>query len=230
MFAFLLKILSKIFFFTGLVGGKNGFAKPLSAKEEDELFKRIACGEKDAEEKLVKHNLRLVAFIAKKYKNYGDQEELISVGSLGLLKAVRTFKPKTGNNFSTYASRCIENEILMLLRSEKKHLADVSLGEPVGTDKEGNSLTLFEILTEPQENGVGEIVEKKLLLKYVTDAINAILDKREQEVINRRFGLNGFVEQTQAQVAVAMCISRSYVSRIEKVAIEKIKMAVSAQI
>ena len=230
MLALIIKILSKIFFFTGLIGGKNGFSKPLKPEEEKALFQKLSNGDKLSEEKLVKHNLRLVAYIAKKYKNYNDQDELISVGSVGLLKAVRSYNVESGNNFSTYASRCIENEILMLFRSEKKHSQDVSLFDPVGVDKEGNALTLFEILAEPEENGVGQKVEKKLLGEKVNRIINSCLDAREREVISRRYGINGFTEQTQNQTSVAMGISRSYVSRIEKTAIIKIRNEITAEI
>lgn len=230
MFALLIKLLSKIFFFTGMVGGKNGFSKPLSDNEEKALFERFYAGDVTVEEKLVKHNLRLVAYIAKKYKSYSDQDELISVGSLGLLKAIRTYKIKSGNNFSTYASRCIENEILMLLRSEKKHMVDVSLEESIGVDKEGNALTLFEILAEPQEKAVSNVVEKQIIAEKLLKAIKEELDAREQEIISRRYGLNGYTEKTQAQVATVMNISRSYVSRIEKIAISKLRTKIFQQL
>jgi len=228
MFTLLLKLLSKIFLFTGLVGGKNSFAKPLKPEEEVKLFEKLKDGDKVAENLLVKHNLRLVAYFAKKYSNYTDQEELISIGSLGLLKAVRTFDYKKGNNFSTYAGRCIENEILMFFRAEKKRLQDVSLDETVSLDKEGNGLTFNEIINEPEEQNVSNIVEKKVLTDRILRIINTCLDQREKEVMCYRYGIDGNYEHTQRETAKIMGISRSYVSRIEKVAIDKIKSEVAS--
>ena len=222
MFRLLLKLLSKIFFFTGLVGGKNGFSKPLSAKEEKELFIKLRNGDKSAEEKLVKHNLRLVAYIVKKYKNFCDQEELISVGSVGLLKAVRSFDATNGNCFSTYASRCVENEILMLFRKEKKHNQNVSLEATIMSDKDGNGLSLGEIISDGEEL-LSSSVDKNLTYQRITKIIESKLDSREKEVIYRRFGLKGFREQTQSEVGKALLVSRSYISRIEKNAINIIR-------
>lgn len=221
--SWLIQLFSKIFFFTGLVGSKNAFAKPLSGKEEDELFEKYHNGDKNAEELLIKHNLRLVAFIAKKYKNFSDQEELISVGSIGLLKAVKTYQKSKGNSFSTYASRCIENEILMLFRNQKKYNQEVSLEETIGTDKDGNNITLMEILKEDGEDEVTTYVEQHIVLEKVKTIINTKLDIREKEIISRRFGLFGFTPQTQKEVAKVFGISRSYISRIEGQALKTIK-------
>lgn len=221
--SWLIKLFSKIFFFTGLVGSKNAFAKPLSGKEEDELFEKFHNGDKNAEELLIKHNLRLVAYVAKKYKNYNDQEELISVGSIGLLKAVKTYQKTKGNSFSTYATRCIENEILMLFRNQKKYNQDISLEEKIGTDKEGNSISLLDILSEQGEDNVTEAIEQKILLEKVVRVIKTKLEPREKEIIARRYGLFGFLPQTQKEVAAVYSISRSYISRIENIALLKIK-------
>lgn len=221
--SWLIKLFSKIFFFTGMIGSKNAFAKPLSGKEEEELFEKYHNGDKNAEELLIKHNLRLVAFIAKKYKNYNEQEELISVGSIGLLKAVKTYKPSTGNSFSTYASRCIENEILMLFRNQKKYNNEISLEENIGTDKEGNTISLIEILSDEGEDNVAHVVEQNIIIDEVVKIINEKLEAREREVIARRYGLFGFVPQTQKEVATLFGISRSYISRIEKDALNRIK-------
>lgn len=225
--SWLIQLFSKIFFFTGLVGSKNAFAKPISGKEEDELFEKYHNGDKNAEELLIKHNLRLVAFIAKKYKNFNDQEELISVGSIGLLKAIKTYQKSKGNSFSTYASRCIENEILMLFRNQKKYNQEVSLEETIGTDKDGNSITLMEILSEDGEDNVANYVENSIILEKVKTIIKTNLDAREREIISRRFGLFGFIPQTQKEVAKVFGISRSYVSRIENQAIGIIKETIN---
>ncbi len=225
--SWLIQLFSKIFFFTGLVGSKNAFAKPISGKEEDELFEKYHNGDKNAEELLIKHNLRLVAFIAKKYKNFSDQEELISVGSIGLLKAIKTYQKSKGNSFSTYASRCIENEILMLFRNQKKYNQEVSLEETIGTDKDGNSITLMEILSEDGEDNVANYVENSIILEKVKTIIKSNLDAREREIISRRFGLFGFIPQTQKEVAKVFGISRSYVSRIENQAIGIIKETIN---
>lgn len=225
--SWLIQLFSKIFFFTGLVGSKNAFAKPISGKEEDELFEKYHNGDKNAEELLIKHNLRLVAFIAKKYKNFSDQEELISVGSIGLLKAIKTYQKSKGNSFSTYASRCIENEILMLFRNQKKYNQEVSLEETIGTDKDGNSITLMEILSEDGEDNVANYVENSIILEKVKTIIKTNLDAREREIISRRFGLFGFIPQTQKEVAKVFGISRSYVSRIENQAIGIIKETIN---
>lgn len=225
--SWLIQLFSKIFFFTGLVGSKNAFAKPISGKEEDALFEKYHNGDKNAEELLIKHNLRLVAFIAKKYKNFSDQEELISVGSIGLLKAIKTYQKSKGNSFSTYASRCIENEILMLFRNQKKYNQEVSLEETIGTDKDGNSITLMEILSEDGEDNVANYVENSIILEKVKTIIKTNLDAREREIISRRFGLFGFIPQTQKEVAKVFGISRSYVSRIENQAIGIIKETIN---
>lgn len=164
-----------------------------------------------------------MAYVAKKYKNYNDQEELISVGSIGLLKAVKTYQKTKGNSFSTYATRCIENEILMLFRNQKKYNQDISLEEKIGTDKEGNSISLLDILSEQGEDNVTEAIEQKILLEKVVRVIKTKLEPREKEIIARRYGLFGFLPQTQKEVAAVYSISRSYISRIENIALLKIK-------
>lgn len=229
MLSWLIKLFSKIFLWTGLVGSKNAFAKPLSQEEEEALFLALKAGDRAAEEKLIRHNLRLVAFIAKKYKGQADNDDLISVGSMGLLKAIKTFDKGKGNSFSTYASRCIENEILMMFRSEKRHALNVSLEEDIGVDKEGNTISLIDILAADEEDGVEKIVENKLLYKKVEAVINKSLSGREREIICRRYGVNGYGIQTQKQVAVAMGISRSYVSRLETHAIDIIKNELTSE-
>lgn len=223
IFSSLLKLLSKIFLFTGRLKINNVFDKPLSASEEKECFKKLKEGDKSAEEKLIKHNLRLVAHIVKKYKFQKiEQEELISVGSIGLMKAIKSFDDEKGNSFSTYASRCIQNEILMMIRSQRKFLNEVSLEDKVKTDKEGNDVSLIDILEDTNEN-ISEKAETKILFQKVMDVIDKTLTSREKEIICLRFGINGESPKTQNEVAEKLNISRSYISRIEKKAIKEIR-------
>lgn len=221
--ALLIKWLSRIFLFTGRIGGKNGFERKLTLEEEKNLFAEYAAGDREAEEKLVKHNMRLVAHIANKFHSTReDEDDLISVGSIGLLKAIRSFDINKANNFSTYASRCIENEILMLLRNEKKRANDMSLEESVGEDKDGNEISLMDILTNDGDSleHLGEVASE---FERVERIIRNKLDPREREIIAHRFGLFGQFPKTQKELAKQMSISRSYISRIEKRTMEILK-------
>ncbi len=219
----ILSLLSKLFFFTGRVETKNAFEKPLSAKEEKEYFLKMKEGDKKAEEKLIRHNLRLVAHIAKKFKTGQiDLDDLISIGSIGLMKAIKTFSYEKGNSFSTYASRCIENEILMTFRSDKKNAPAVYLDEIISTDKDGNSLSLYEILQDDSK-GVDEEATNKIIYKKIEKIINTKLNLREQEIIKKRYGLCGETQKTQIELAEELDISRSYISRLEKKAINIIR-------
>lgn len=222
MLGWLIKLFSKLFLWTGLVGSKNAFEKPLSPDEEKTLFMALKKGDKSAEEKLVRHNLRLVAFIAKKYKGQCDSDELLSVGSVGLLKGIKTYDANKGNSFSTYASRCIDNEILMMFRGQKKYANEMSLEDDIGFDKEGNSISLMDILST-DDDSVEQVVESKMLYKKVEEIIKSRLEGREKEIVCRRYGIMGFNPQTQKQVAVVMGISRSYVSRLETHALKVLK-------
>lgn len=206
---------------------KSSFPKPLSKEKEQEYLVLSAKGDKDAKEILVKHNLRLVAHIAKKYANYGDNEELISIGSIGLIKAVESFKSDKGTSLATYASRCIENEILMTMRTTKKHRSNVSLNEPIGVDKDGNELVIMDMLESDQN--VIEDVENSIMMEKLTAITKSVLDKREYEIIKMRYGLENTGALTQREVAKKFNISRSYVSRIEKKALEKIKKSVNKE-
>lgn len=223
LISWLLKILSKLFFFTGMIKKKNAFDLTLSPEEEQKLFLKMKEGDNSAEELLIKHNLRLVAFIAKKYKNYNDQDELISVGSIGLMKAVKTYSLEKGHSFSTYASRCIENEILMLLRSQKKFSAEVSLNDSIGIDKDGNAISLIDVLSETGEDNVSKQVENKIIIEKIMQIINEKLTPKEADIMCMRYGLNGHIVKTQKEVAKIFGISRSYISRIEKQCISVIK-------
>lgn len=221
----LLTLLKNLIIFSSYMTEKSSFPKPLSKEKEQEYLTLSAAGDKDAKEILVKHNLRLVAHIAKKYSNYGDNDELISIGSIGLIKAIESFKSDKGTSLATYASRCIENEILMTMRTTKKHRSNVSLNEPIGVDKDGNELVIMDMLESDQN--VIEDVENSIMMEKLTQITKAALDEREYEIIKMRYGLENCAALTQREVAKAFDISRSYVSRIEKKAIEKIKKSVN---
>jgi RNA polymerase sporulation-specific sigma factor len=200
----------------------NAFPQPLTEDDEAKHLRLMAEGKQHSRNVLIEHNLRLVAHIVKKFDNTGeDLEDLISIGTIGLIKAIESYSPDKGTKLATFAARCIENEILMHIRSLKKTKKDVSLHDPIGTDKEGNEITLIDILgTENDE------VAEQVQLKIEKSKIHAhlgILDGREQEVIRSRFGLDhGGEERTQREIAKELGISRSYVSRIEKRALMKL--------
>lgn len=223
----LLTLLKNLIIFSSYMTEKSSFPKPLSKEKEQEYLVLSAKGDKDAKEILVKHNLRLVAHIAKKYANYGDNDELISIGSIGLIKAVESFKSDKGTSLATYASRCIENEMLMTMRTTKKHRSNVSLNEPIGVDKDGNELVIMDMLESDQN--VIEDVENSIMMEKLTAITKSVLDKREYEIIKMRYGLENTGALTQREVAKKFNISRSYVSRIEKKALEKIKKSVNKE-
>lgn len=214
-------LLKNLVIFSSYVTEKSSFPKPLSKEKEEEYVRLAEQGDKEAKEILIKHNLRLVAHIAKKYANYGDNDELISVGSIGLIKAVDSFKTGRGTQLATYASRCIENEILMTLRVTKKHRQSVSLSDPIGVDKDGNELTIMDMLSEG--GSVIEDVESNILMEKLGEITSKCLTDREYEIVKMRYGLGGVPALTQREVATKFGISRSYVSRIEKHALAKIK-------
>lgn len=224
----LLKLLSllfsKIMFFFGRISGEKVFEKPLTLEEEKECFLRLKNGDKNAEEKLIKHNMRLVAHTAKKYKNTVDQDELISVGSIGLLKAINTFSYNKGSSFSTYATRCINNEILMLIRSDKKYSNQVYLEDAISTDKDGNEISLIDVLSDNNENIIDKI-DNIEAFNNVLKIIKEKLNEREQKVIYMRYGVCGYTQHTQIEISKDLKISRSYISRIEKRAINIIRDA-----
>ena len=201
------------------------FLKPLSEREEAHYL-ALLKGEdkdkaKDAKEKLIMHNLRLVAHITKKYQNSPeDAEDYISIGIIGLMKAIDTFDAGRGR-LATYACRCIDNELLMMLRARKKSAKEVSLYEPVGTDKEGNEIQIYDLCTEKDD--ILCTLERQEAVEALRKAVNTVLDDRERDVIIRRYGLNGDKEETQQEVGMVYGISRSYVSRIEKRALLKLR-------
>lgn len=199
------------------------FLSPLHAKEEQEYLSRLKEGDREAKQVLIERNMRLVAHVTKKYQNSGeDMEDLISIGTIGLIKAVSTFQDDHGSKLATYAARCIENELLMYFRAKKKSSREVSLYEPIGTDKEGNQIQLMDIV-EAEEKDVVEQLELKQRIVRLYELIPNVLDEREQEILKQRYGLRDQKPVTQREIAKKMQISRSYVSRIEKKALEKLK-------
>lgn len=216
----LLSIIKDMIFFTGSYGN-NVFPPPLSSIEEDKYVDLMLKGDKEARSKLIEHNLRLVAHIVKKFDNKStDTDDLISIGTIGLIKGIDTYKKTPKVKITTYAARCIQNEILMYYRSNKKNQLTVSLNDSIGYDKEGNEINLADLLEDKQEDIVEKLQIKdniELLNKYL-----AKLNEREKEIIIKRYGLNNKKDLTQKEIADELGISRSYVSRIEKRALTKI--------
>lgn len=221
-------LLSKIFFFTGMVKQKGTFPKPLSPEDEKKYLALARAGDKNAKDLLVKHNMRLVAHIVKKYSGAAETDDLLSVGSIGLIKAINTYQDGKGTQLATYTARCIENEILMLIRSGKKHRNTISINDPVGTDKDGNELTVIDLLAE-KEDTVFSQVEKSMQREKFIAVLKGILNYREYTIINLRYGLEDGLPMPQREVAKKLNISRSYVSRIEKRAIEKARNNLNRQ-
>ena len=219
----LLLFFSKIGFFSGSIVQKSSYPDPLKKEEEKRLLSLARSGDLSAREKLITHNMRLVAHIAKKYNGSYDTDDLLSIGSIGLIKAVDTFDSEHGTQFATYTARCIENEILMVLRSNSKHKNDVSLSDPVGTDKDGNELALMDLLFD-EEDKVFSQVDRSIEEERLIDFLRTNLEDREYKIICLRYGIRG-KSYAQREVAKKLKISRSYVSRIEKKAIVKLRSA-----
>lgn len=200
----------------------DAFPKPLSKKEEAQLLEKSAQGDDYARKKLIEHNLRLVAHIVKKYyANYSDQDDLISIGTIGLIKGINSFKCDKGTKLATYCARCIENEILMYFRNSKKLSQEISFSEPIDTDSEGNPLTLMDIIAV-DDTIIDDIDTKNKLISLV-NLINNITSERDKTIIIKRYGLDGNKPLTQKEIAKELKISRSYVSRIEKKILNEIK-------
>ena len=224
MWSILAPVISNMFFLAMHVTGITVFPMPLSDEEEKDCFERMKKGDTNAKNLLIEHNLRLVAHIIKKYYyNNKEQEDLISIGTIGLIKAVSTFDSDKGSKFATYASKCIENEILMYFRGKKKEAQDLYISDPIDTDKDGHSLTLMDIVADDCD--LIADVDLKLKCDKLYKMIDKVLTKREKEIIIKRYGLNGQKAMQQRIIAEEMNISRSYVSRIEKKALEKLKNA-----
>lgn len=204
------------------------FPQPFTAEEERQAFAAYKSGDNNARNALIEHNLRLVAHIVKKYQNSDEEmEDLLSIGTIGLMKAITTFDAQKGR-LATYAARCIENELLMVFRSHKKLSREVSLYEPIGKDKEGNDVELIDVM-EGTDDNVSEIVERKQYYSELIKNINEVLNPREREILVMRYGLNGNDELTQREIGKMLNISRSYVSRIEKRALSKLRESMEKQ-
>ncbi len=220
MLEFLKKLFKDFYIFTAAYSN-NVFPDPLTKEEEKKCVSLMHMGDKEARNKLIEHNLRLVAHIVKKYDHKkNDVDDLISIGTIGLIKGVDSFSYKKGTRLTTYAAKCIENEILMYYRSDKKNSKNISLNESIGFDKDGNEITFLDILKTPKPDFENDIQKKDnivLLKKYFN-----VLNEREKEIIIKRYGLNNEEEVTQKEIAKQLGISRSYVSRIEKRALTKI--------
>lgn len=211
-----------ICFFLLHVCGNGSFPKPLSSKEEREYLEKSSKGDIDARNKLVEHNLRLVAHIIKKYySSHSDQDDLVSIGTIGLIKAINTFDINKNIKLSSYASRCIENEILMYFRNLKKMSQDISLNEAIDTDKDGNPLSLLDVLST--DDNILESLNTKLNASKLGQYINSELNEREKKVIIMRYGLDGNDPVTQREVAKTLGVSRSYISRIETKALKTLR-------
>ena len=206
----------------GYITGTNLFPEPLTPEEEKIALEKFANGDEEARNLLIERNLRLVVHVCKKYANTNiDQDDLLSIGTIGLIKGVNSFKPEKGSKLSTYVSKCVDNEILMMLRSTKKLNAEVHLNEPIGKDKDDNVITLEEVL-ENDDKCLDDVVDTNMKVKKMYNKIKEVLKDREKTIIELRFGLKGGKPKTQKEIAKMMGISRSYVSRIETKAIEKL--------
>lgn len=201
------------------------FLSPLTMEQESECLKKMKNGDLEARNELIERNMRLVAHVAKKYQSQEDEmEDLISIGTIGLIKAVETYKEDYGSRLATYAARCIDNELLMHFRAKKKTSKEVSLYEPIGTDKEGNQIQLLDVVVSEDEDVV-ELLEQDRKVRRLNEIIPQTLSGRELFIIINRYGLYGKKTMTQREIARKLGISRSYVSRIEKKAIEKLRQA-----
>ena len=204
----------------------QSFPPALSHDEEQKCFKLMKSGVDEAPQKLILHNLRLVSHIVRKYYSTSkNQEDLVSIGTIGLVKAVDTFNCDNGTRFATYAAKCIQNEILMSFRAEKKHASDISINETIDVDRDGNPLAYIDVISS--DENISEDIERKILSERAIRCIKSVLSLRERQIIVMRYGLFGVEELTQREIAENLGISRSYVSRIEKSALEKLKSALA---
>ena len=217
-----LAFLKSAIFVVGYIQSSNLFPEPLSSEEEKNCIERMQNGDEEARNILIERNLRLVAHISKKYATTNiDQDDLISIGTIGLIKGINSFKPYKNIRLATYAARCIENEILMFLRSSKKTKSEVYLNEPIGKDKDDNEVTLMEVL-ETDDKSIEDEIDLKMKVKKLYEKMKETLKDREKTILELRFGLNGTKPKTQNEIASMMGISRSYVSRIETKAMGKL--------
>ncbi len=228
MFSAIFEFLSKIFCFSSYVSNKASYPRPLSPELEAHYIEKLKEKDEDAREQLIKHNLRLVAHIAKKYSHSMDVDDLISIGSIGLVKGISTFESKKGTQLATYLARCIENEILMALRSNKRNKCVFSLNDPLGVDGDGNEFSLIDVLSINQDS-VFKQVEMGIVSQKLDSVMRSCLTSREYQILQMRYGLNGRPCYTQLKTAEILGISRSYISRIEKKALAKIRQKLNRQ-
>ncbi len=225
MLAFLNSIINSLILLISYISNQNSFPKPLSAQEEAECLRLMAEGNEDAKNKLIEHNLRLVAHIAKKYSSaaqcQSDSEDLLSIGTIGLIKGINSFDASKGTRLATYAARCVENEILMMLRSRKKSQNDVSLSDAIGTDKEGNTIMLMDVI-ENDESDIFDKIQTDDSIRKLYKNIKENLSDTERKIIVLRYGLIDGRCLPHREIAEMLSISRSYVSRIEKKAVSKL--------
>lgn len=228
MWQLILSVFSKMFFLILHAGKTGSFPRALTAGEEAAALDAMAHGDRAARQKLIEHNLRLVAHVSKKYYGAGtDPDDLVSIGTIGLVKAVSTFDKEKGIRLATYASRCIENEILMYFRAGKKTEKDVSISDPIETDRDGGALTLVDVIAD--DLNLAEFCENRILSEKLGGLLLRELDARERQILTLRYGLAGGEERPQREVAKALGISRSYVSRIEKKALLKLRAALEGE-
>ena len=214
-------ILFGFFYIFLKVSDSDAFPPPLTAEEEAECFEKMKRGDRTARQKLIEHNLRLVAHIVKRYYSQSDQDELISTGTVGLIKAVDTFDPSNGTRFATYACRCLQNEILMQFRTQKKFRNELSVNDTIDTDKDGNPLTYGDVISTDED--IAEALDQRSRERKAVELLMNVLSERERRIMILRTGLDGGEPMTQAEVGAKLGISRSYVSRIEKSAIDKLR-------
>ena len=208
------------------ISTQQSFPPAMSTNEEKECFAKMKSGDENARQKLILHNLRLVSHIVRKYYSASkNQEDLVSIGTIGLVKAVDTYNTDNGTRFATYAAKCIQNEILMSFRAEKKHASDISINETIDVDRDGNPLAYIDVISSDED--VSEETERRIMSERALRCIKTVLTLRERQIIIMRYGLCGTQELTQREIAEKLGISRSYVSRIEKSALEKLKNALN---
>lgn len=215
-------LLTKVLYVALHLNVSSSFPPPLSASEERQLLEKMSNGDKNAKDKLIEHNLRLVAHIIKKYySNSNEQEDLISIGSIGLIKGINSFDYTKGTRLATYAAKCIENEILMYFRATKKSSQDISINEPIESDSDGNPITLIDVIFS--NDTIIEDIDTKIKCEKLNDYIFNLKDDKERDIIIKRYGMDGNKPLTQREIAKKMNISRSYVSRIEKRALGNLR-------
>ena len=224
MFLTLFALLTRVMHLILGIGTPQNFPPPLSSDEEYECFLKAKAGNENARQKLILHNLRLVSHIVRKYYSTAkNQEDLVSIGTIGLVKAIDTFRADGGTRFATYGAKCIQNEILMHFRAQKKRSSEVSINETIDVDRDGNPLTYMDVICS--EEDIAEEIDRKILTEKMLHYVDSCLTKREKQIITMRYGLGGIEARTQREIAASLRISRSYVSRIEKSALTKLQDA-----